>query len=481
MYLQAGSILQKIDYQLFKMKPQKIVIAIDSFKGCLTSAEAGEAAAQGVHAACPECQTIVLPVADGGEGMLDVLLAASNGKRITVRAHDPLMQPCDASYGISGDGNTAFIEMAAISGLPLVPAAQGVRAACPECRTIVLPVADGGEGMLDVLLAASNGKRITVRAHDPLMQPCDASYGISGDGNTAFIEMAAISGLPLVPADKRNPMKTTTFGTGELIHDALERGCLRFVIGLGGSATNDAGLGMLQALGFRFFDKEGHEVGSMEKGIALCGALLSEISSIDSSSAHPALKKACFTTACDVRNPFFGPNGAAHVFAPQKGADADMVKELDIAMQHLSDVIFHTTGKDVSLHPGAGAAGGMGGGLHAFLDAQLKPGIELLLETLDFAEKIKDADLLITGEGKSDRQTLMGKVPSGILQEARRQHIPVILLAGAIEDAGILNAAGFRGVFSITPSPISLEQAMQPEFAQENIQRTVEQICRIFF
>lgn len=403
MYLQAGSILQKIDYQLFKMKPQKIVIAIDSFKGCLTSAEAGEAAAQGVHAACPECQTIVLPVADGGEGMLDVLLAASNGKRITVRAHDPLMQPCDASYGISGDGNTAFIEM------------------------------------------------------------------------------AAISGLPLVPADKRNPMKTTTFGTGELIRDALERRCLRFVIGLGGSATNDAGLGMLQALGFRFFDKEGHEVGSMEKGIALCGALLSEISSIDSSSAHPALKKACFTTACDVRNPFFGPNGAAHIFAPQKGADADMVKELDIAMQHLSDVIFHTTGKDVSFHPGAGAAGGMGGSLHAFLDAQLKPGIELFLETLDFAEKIKDADLIITGEGKSDRQTLMGKVPSGILQEARRQHIPVILLAGAIEDAGILNAAGFRGVFSITPSPISLEQAMQPEFAQENIQRTVEQICRIFF
>ena len=192
---------------------KKIVIALDSFKGCLTSAEAGEAAAQGVHAACP------------------------------------------------------------------------------ECRTIVLPVADGGEGMLDVLLAASNGKRITVRAHDPLMQPCDASYGISGDGNTAFVEMAAISGLPLVPADKRNPMKTTTFGTGELIRDALERGCLRFVIGLGGSATNDAGLGMLQALGFRFFDKEGHEVGSMEKGIALCGALLSAISSIDSSSAHPALKK----------------------------------------------------------------------------------------------------------------------------------------------------------------------------------------------
>lgn len=158
-----------------------------------------------------------------------------------------------------------------------------------------------------------------------------------------------------------------------------------------------------------------------------------------------------------------------------------MVKELDVAMQHLSDVIFRTTGKTYPCIPVPVRQAVWGGGLHAFLDAQLQPGIELLLETLDFAEKIKDADLLITGEGKSDRQTLMGKVPSGILQEARRQHIPVILLAGAIEDAGILNAAGFRGVFSITPSPVSLEQAMQPEFAQENIRRTVEQICRIFF
>lgn len=310
---------------------KKIVIALDSFKGCLTSAEAGEAAAQGVHAACP------------------------------------------------------------------------------ECRTIVLPVADGGEGMLDVLLAASNGKRITVRAHDPLMQPCDASYGISGDGNTAFIEMAAISGLPLVPADKRNPMKTTTFGTGELIRDALERRCLRFVIGLGGSATNDAGLGMLQALGFRFFDKEGHEVGSMKKGIALCGALLSAISSIDSSSAHPALKKACFTAACDVRNPFFGPNGAAHIFAPQKGADADMVKELDIAMQHLSDVIFHTTGKDVSLHPGAGAAGGMGGSLHAFLDAQLKPGIELFWKLWTLQKRLRMPTSSSLEKGNRTGRLLWGK------------------------------------------------------------------------
>lgn len=380
---------------------KKIIIAIDSFKGCLTSAEAGQSAA------------------------------------------------------------------------------KGVRAAFPECNIVVLPVADGGEGMLNVLLAASNGRRITVCAHDPLMKLRDVSYGISGDEQTAFIEMATASGLPLVPVNERNPMKTTTFGTGELIADALNRGCRHFLIGLGGSATNDAGLGMLQALGFRFFDKGGREVGSREKSITLCGALLPEICSIDSSSTHPALKEASFTAACDVHNPFFGPHGAAYVFAPQKGADEEMVKELDAAMQHLSGVILRTTGKDVSTYPGAGAAGGMGGGLYALLDAQLKPGIELLLETLDFTEKIKDAELIITGEGKSDRQTVMGKVPWGILQEAQKQHVPVVLLAGAIEDTEMLNEAGFRGVFSITPSPIPLEQAMRPEVAAENIRRTTEQICRI--
>lgn len=383
------------------MKHPKIVIAIDSFKGCLTSAEAGKAAAQGVQAACPGCETLVLPVADGGEGMLDVLLAATDGKRIALHAHDPLMRQRDTCYGISGDGRTAFIEMAAISGLPLLSSAE------------------------------------------------------------------------------RNPMKTTTFGTGELIRDALERGCRRFLIGLGGSATNDAGLGMLQALGFRFFDKEGREVGSAEEGRALCGALLPQICSIDIASAHPALKEARFTAACDVRNPFFGPQGAAAVFAPQKGADKEMVRELDTAMRQLAAIVLRTTGKDISTYPGAGAAGGMGGSLHAFLDAPLKPGIEWLLEATDFAEKIKGADLLLTGEGKSDRQTVMGKVPWGILQEARKQHIPVILLAGAIEDTETLNEAGFRGVFSINPSPIPLEQAMQPEVAQENLRRTAEQICRI--
>ena len=381
------------------MKPyyppmKKAVLAIDSFKGCLTSAEAEAAAAEGVHAALPECEVIRIPVADGGEGMLDVLIAATHGKSISVQAHGPLM----------------------------------------ELR--------------------------------------EARYGISGDGQTAFIEMAAISGLPLVAPEKRNPMQTTTFGTGELIRDALQRGCRHFIIGLGGSATNDAGLGMLRALGFRFPDKTGNVSG-------YGGQMMGKVDSIDTSSVHPLLSGCTFTAACDVRNPFYGTNGAAYVFAPQKGADAAMIEALDAGMRHLAAVIFRTTGKDISSCPGAGAAGGMGGSLSAFLNAELKPGIQLLLEMQNFAEQIKDADLIITGEGKSDRQTVMGKVPYGILTEARKQHIPVVLIAGGIKDTDSLTRAGFHGIFSITPSPVVLEQAMQPEFARMNIRRTVEQICRI--
>lgn len=351
-------------------------------------------------------------------------------------------------------------------------AAEGVHAALPECEVIRIPVADGGEGMLDVLIAATHGKSISVQAHGPLMELCEARYGISGDGQTAFIEMAAISGLPLVAPEKRNPMQTTTFGTGELIRDALQRGCRHFIIGLGGSATNDAGLGMLRALGFRFPDKTGNVSG-------YGGQMMGKVDSIDTSSVHPLLSGCTFTAACDVRNPFYGTNGAAYVFAPQKGADAAMIEALDAGMRHLAAVIFRTTGKDISSCPGAGAAGGMGGSLSAFLNAELKPGIQLLLEMQNFAEQIKDADLIITGEGKSDRQTVMGKVPYGILTEARKQHIPVVLIAGGIEDTDILTRAGFHGIFSITPSPVVLEQAMQPEFARMNIRRTVEQICRI--
>lgn len=373
---------------------KKVIIAIDSFKGCLTSVEAGEAAA------------------------------------------------------------------------------RGVKEIFPSCDTLVVPVADGGEGLLDVLVTALQGKYISLSAHGPRMETIETRYGLSGDGRTALIEMAAISGLPLVPPEKRNPMLTTTFGTGELIKNALDQGCRNFIIGLGGSATNDAGVGMLQALGYRFRDKTGHTLGTG-------GQILAEIAEVDGWNIHPALKESRFVAACDVRNPFHGPQGAAHIFARQKGADDTMIQALNAGMQSFANVIKKTTGKDIAHHPGAGAAGGMGGGLLAFLDAELKPGIQLLLEAMNFSEKIKGSDLIITGEGKADRQTIMGKVPYGILKEAQKENIPVIIVAGSIEDAEELNQAGFKGVFSLAPGPITLEKAMEPEFAGKNISRLVSQLCSV--
>lgn len=373
---------------------KKVVIAIDSFKGCLPSAEAGNAAAEGILSAFPECEVVCLPVADGGEGMLDVLITATKGQYISISAHNPLM----------------------------------------ELR--------------------------------------DTHYGVSGDGETAFIEMASISGLPLVPTEKRNPLLTTSYGTGELMRDALNRGCRKFIIGIGGSATNDAGLGMLQALGFRLLNDEGQELATGN------GAVLPEVARMDGRCVHSALKVAHFIVACDVQNPFYGPQGAAYVFAPQKGADKEMVEMLDKGMRSLAEVICRTTGKDISNHPGAGAAGGMGGSLLAFLDAELKPGIQLMLDTLGFSDKIKGADLIITGEGKADRQTLMGKVPCGILNEADKQGIPVMLIAGSVEDEKELLEGGFKGVHSINPPSLPLEQAMLPEVARSNIRSTVERICK---
>ncbi len=353
-----------------------------------------------------------------------------------------------------------------------VAAAKGVQDVFPDCNICCLPIADGGEGILEVLLSTEKGSRVTVNAHDPLMNLRQVDYGRSGDGKTAFIEMAGISGLPLVPPDKRNPMLTTTLGTGELIRDALERGCRNFIIGIGGSATNDAGLGMLQALGFRFLDKHGKEIK------AICGEKLSEIADIDLNCMHPALSSSTFTVACDVQNPFYGPQGAATVFAPQKGATPLMVQQLDNGLHHIAGVIRQKTGKDISAIPGAGAAGGMGGSLLAFLNAKLKPGIQLLLEVLNFTQIVAHADLVITGEGKADRQTIMGKVAFGILEEAKKQHIPVVLIAGVLEDEHLLKSAGFKEIASINPIGTPLEKALQPDVARNNIRQTINRICR---
>lgn len=349
--------------------------------------------------------------------------------------------------------------------------ANGIKNIYPYCEVIVLPVADGGEGMLAVITESMNVEVVHAKAHDPLMNVIDTQYVVSPDKRTAIIEMASINGLTIIPEDKRNPMLTTTYGTGELIKDALDKGYREFIIGIGGSATNDAGLGMLQALGYRFLDASGNELG-------YGGQIMEEVAIIDQSGAHKALHESHFTIASDVLNPFYGENGAACVYGRQKGADEEMIDKLDKGLQNLSSVIQSQLNKDIGQYPGAGAAGGMGGGFLAFLNSDLKSGIKLMLDVLHFAEKITGADLIITGEGKVDRQTIMGKVSSGILDEAKKQNIPVIVIAGSIEHVEEMNKAGFQAIFSITPSPIPLEKAIDPIFASRNIECLITQLCR---
>ena len=333
-----------------------------------------------------------------------------------------------------------------------------------------IPIADGGEGTLSALMQHTQAIYQTVEVHNPCMKKIQASYGISSDGRKAFIEMAGASGLTLISEDERNPMKTSTFGTGELIADALNKGCTEFIIGIGGSATNDAGTGMLQALGYRFIDKKGQALGSG-------GEILSKINYIDESTKHPLLKNAHFIVACDVRNPFYGPEGAAHIFAPQKGANRTMVDELDNGLQHFSKVILRHTGKDISSIPGSGAAGGMGGGMLAFLPAVLKAGSEIILGQCNFDERTEGANLIITGEGKMDKQTLMGKIPYHILQTGLNKGIPVIALSGKAENKEELMNAGFKAIHTITPDSMPLTEAMKPEVAQKNIQHLFESLA----
>ncbi|MDR0748521.1 MAG: glycerate kinase [Tannerellaceae bacterium] len=351
-------------------------------------------------------------------------------------------------------------------------AEKAILSVFPDCEVLKIPVADGGEGTTEALVHAMDGTMTTCPVRDPLMNPVHARYGILGDGQTAVIEMASASGLTLVPEDKRNPLLTTTYGTGQLIKDALERGCRHFLTGIGGSATNDAGTGMLQALGFRFLDKEGKELGQG-------GRILQHICSIDRSQALPLLEGATFTVACDVNNPFSGENGAAFVYARQKGADDEMIRLLDNGLKRFASVIRQQEQKDIDAIPGAGAGGGLGGGFLAFLPATLRPGIQMMLDALLFNEKIKGADLVITGEGKLDQQTGMGKTPGGILHAAQKQHIPTIAISGSVEETEALNGQGFLAVFSIQPGAVTLRQAMDKAFARQNIERTVAQFLRI--
>ena len=351
-------------------------------------------------------------------------------------------------------------------------AEQGIRAVLPDCSVQKISIADGGEGTVEALVETLQGQIIEITACDPLMRPISVRYGLVDGDSTAVIEMSEASGLPLLAAEERNPWLTTTYGTGEMIADAIRRGARRLLIGIGGSATNDAGMGMLEALGYKFYDADGVLLSGS-------GGNLSRVARIDDSEALPALKECHITVACDVKNPLYGPTGAAYVFAPQKGADAEMVEKLDAGLKNFASVVSTHFGSDAEQREGAGAAGGLGYCFSALLGARLQSGIDMVLEAIDFAKRIESSDLVITGEGRIDSQTVMGKAPSGVLNAASAQGIPVVAIGGAVESSEALRQSKFTAILPIVAGPVTLEEAMREEVAATNVSRTVEQIVRL--
>lgn len=343
---------------------------------------------------------------------------------------------------------------------------QALHARFPDCKTRCFPIADGGEGLLDALTSVTDMQIIQTEVHNPLMRIRNARYGILKDKLTAIIEMSEASGLTLLNVSERNPMRTSTFGTGELILNALQRGCRNFLIGIGGSATNDAGMGMLEALGVRFYDEANNLLHA--SGETMC-----QIAHVDISHMDCRLQESVFQVACDVNNPFCGIQGAAHAFGPQKGATHEQIKYLDEGMHRFATSIHHLFNKDIMNLPGAGAAGGLGGTLYAFLHAKLVPGIDLILNATGFDNELANTDWVITGEGKSDAQTLMGKVPLGILRHALREKVPVCLLSGKIEERDILQQAGFSQLIEVSPADMPLAEAMDPDVAKRNLHRVM--------
>ena len=331
---------------------------------------------------------------------------------------------------------------------------RGVLSVFSSAEVRKIPIADGGEGTVAALVTATNGQFRQTEVTDPLGNKIIAQWGILGDRRTAVIEMAAASGLPLVPKEKRDPRFTTTFGTGELIQAALAEGVPKIIIGIGGSATNDGGTGMARALGVRFLDAAGREV-------AAGGGSLAEICQIDTSALDHRLKNTEIVVACDVDNPLCGTRGASAVFGPQKGATPEMVQQLDARLAKYASCARLATGRDVAEKAGAGAAGGLGAGLMFFTPAQLKPGVEIVLDAVGFSDIVRDADFVITGEGRTDFQTAFGKAPVGVAKVAKTHGVPVFCISGGLgEGADDVLAQGIDAVMSICDRPLSLEECM---------------------
>lgn len=349
--------------------------------------------------------------------------------------------------------------------------AEGIQAAKPETEVVIKPLADGGEGTTDALIEGLGGEKIEVVVTGPYEQPVSAYYGYLKETKTAVIEMAAAAGITL--SEEKNPMKATTYGVGELIADALSKGCREFIVGIGGSATNDGGVGMLRALGFEFLDENGKDVGNG-------GQSLGRIVQIKTDKKNPLLTEAHFQVACDVTNPLCGVNGATYVFGPQKGVTDDQKEILDSAMKHYADVTEQTLGCDYVNVEGTGAAGGMGFAFLAYLEAELTPGIDLILNAVELDKELKDADVVVTGEGRLDFQTAMGKAPVGVAKRAKKHDARVIAFAGSVTpEAVACNEAGIDAFFPIVRGVTTLEDAMKTENAKKNMSMTVEQVFRL--
>ena len=349
---------------------------------------------------------------------------------------------------------------------------DGILAAKPDAEVIVKPLADG-EGTTDALIEGMNGERIDLTVTGPMHTPVDAYYGYLKDTNTAVMEMASAAGITLVPDSEKNPLLATSYGVGEMINDAIQRGCRNFIIGIGGSVTNDGGIGMLKALGVRFLDENGEDAGEG-------GQALAKVARIDVSGMNPLLKECHIQVACDVNNPLCGENGSTYVYGPQKGVTEDMKKTLDEAMAHFARVTSETLENDYMNTPGAGAAGGLGYAFLAYTGAALTPGIELILDAVGLEEELSGADVVVTGEGRLDFQTAMGKAPVGVARLAKKYNAKVIAFAGSVtKEATACNKEGIDAFFPILRSVCTLAEAMDSATAKANMTATAEQVFRL--
>ncbi len=349
----------------------------------------------------------------------------------------------------------------------------GLKRVWPDAEYVKVPMADGGEGTVQSLVDATGGQIITCEVTGPLGDKVQASYGLLGDATIAVIEMAEASGLPLVPKDQRDPLRATTFGTGELIADAINRGVKEIIIGIGGSATNDAGAGFAQALGARF-----HNAGGVPITEPLGGGRLAEVTAIDMTQANPGLSRVRISVACDVTNPLCGENGASHIYGKQKGATPEMIEQLDKNLEHFARIIKRDLFADIADEPGAGAGGGMGAGLMAFTNATLKRGVELVVSHTGLEKHLKGADLAITGEGRVDSQTAFGKTPSGVAAVARKLGVPVVAIGGGLaDDAACVFAHGIDGLETATPNAMPLEEAIGK--SRQYLQDAAERVARL--